>query len=397
MEDTLKKLAGKLQVFKQPNAYAAGVTDENQQIVNAYGSEEAYKEFQSNFDPTKDSTVTVSAHGLMDGYSAQIINQGDSEETGSGYGIGNIYVSEENQAVQALQDVYTMTALMWRNELLDMNTRLGEIRDSGAANGVWVRPYGGNFEYSDRDMEADFYGIQLGYDRNVGNGFIVGGALNYTQSDLGYDHGTGDGYAFGASLYATYLFDSGFYLDTVAKFAVMHNDSDLNFTVGDTSYSGSADYHSTAVGVSMEAGWKFDIYDVGFIEPQVQVAFGHMNSDDFSVDNYSVDTDSVNTILGRAGFRAGLNYPDGWGSVYLTASAVHDFAGDVDSHMFYSDGSDEDELQISDDLEDTWYEFGIGTTVKFADSFYMYGNFKTADGGDVDMPWYVSVGARYTF
>lgn len=122
-----------------------------------------------------------------------------------------------------------------------------------------------------------------------------------------------------------------------------------------------------------------------------------MNSDDFSVDNYSVDTDSVNTILGRAGFRAGLNYPDGWGSVYLTASAVHDFAGDVDSHMFFSDGSDEDELQISDDLEDTWYEFGIGTTVKFADSFYMYGNFKTADGGDVDMPWYVSVGARYTF
>lgn len=397
LTDILNQLATKVtvQTVDKVNYYTKG--QEKSNVDEAFGDGAAgssnIDSVSSNYEVT-DTRLGVYAYGLMDGYETTLTLDEEGNQVAD---TNNIRMTQACTAATALHDPSILTAMMWRNEILDMNTRLGEIRDAGAANGLWVRVYGGNYEFDDRDIENDYYGVQVGYDRNVGYGFVVGGALNYTEGDADLRYGDSDNYAFGASLYLAWLHDSGFYTDVVAKYGRLRNESDMRFTVGQHTYDGSANYNANAYALSVEAGWKFDIYDTGFIEPQIQLAYGYIESTDFNFDSqYSVDNDSIDTLLGRIGVRAGLNYPDNMGSVYLTVSGVKDFLGDVDSDLYFSDGTFEHKRSVSEDMDSAWIEVGLGTTVNITENAYIYANFKVTQGDDVDS-WGGNLGLRYAF
>lgn len=393
LTDILNQLATKVTVQTEDkvNYYTKGQEDKDKQKNDAFDGK--IDSVSSDYDVTA-TRLGVYAYGLMDGYETTLTTDADGNQFAD---TENIRMTQACTAATALHDPSILTAMMWRNEILDMNTRLGEIRDAGAANGLWVRVYGGNYDFDDRDIENDYYGVQVGYDRNVGYGFVVGGALNYTEGDADLRYGDSDNYAFGVSLYLAWLHDSGFYTDVVAKYGRLRNESDMRFTVGQHTYDGSANYNANAYALSVEAGWKFDIYDTGFIEPQIQLAYGYIESTDFNFDSqYSVDNDSIDTLLGRIGVRAGLNYPDNMGSVYLTVSGVKDFLGDVDSDLYFSDGTFEHKRSVSEDMDSAWIEVGLGTTVNITENAYIYANFKVAQGDDVDS-WGGNLGLRYAF
>ena len=83
-------------------------------------------------------TLELEASEIFDGAT------GVTDENGSITGV-------KVQANPATHGIAEMTALglqIWRNEINDMNKRLGELRDSADdANGVWARVYTGKAKY----------------------------------------------------------------------------------------------------------------------------------------------------------------------------------------------------------------------------------------------------------
>lgn len=145
-------------------------------------------------------------------------------------------------------------------------------------------------------------------------GLWLGGALSYTYGDNDFDHGEGDSSLLAFTAYASRLFENGFYLDFTGKVGRMKNSFDIR---------SSGDYHTNAVSVSAEAGWRFDVMKNVFFEPQVEVWYGHVFDAQYETSTgVDVDQASTDSLVGRAGFRLGLECPNNRGSAFIKASCT---------------------------------------------------------------------------
>ena len=59
--------------------------------------------------------------------------------------------------------------------------------------GVWAKYIGGKSKITDgADARMTYNGVQVGYDHKASNGWIFGGALDYSTSSNSYAVGSGD-------------------------------------------------------------------------------------------------------------------------------------------------------------------------------------------------------------
>lgn len=386
VKEVLDNLAGKVS-----NGWLAETTDIEGDAFDYTAGTNPYKDTYKNF------TVNVDSFGLMDGYTADLVSTDTEEDLNDpDYQVdpSSVCIGELNTNIDSLLDPAVLSAMMWRTQMDNLVNRLGDLHEANAANGLWVRAYGGNQDFDDRNIDNNYYGIQIGYDHNMGYGWTLGSALSYTQGDADFDKGSSDAYAFDLAVYGTWLHESGFYTDLVAKFGVVNTDNSLNFHNLNISASDSA--NSTAFGLSAEVGFKYDVNDLFYIEPQAQLSYSHIGDADASYGPFTADYKDINMLIGRVGFRAGVNLPDDYGSVYLRANGLKDFNGDVDADLYFDNGAVHQSRSVSEEMDDAWYEVGLGTTLKFNDSFYVYAECMYADGGDVDAI-YGNLGARLMF
>lgn len=224
----------------------------------------------------------------------------------------------DNPNVHGIAEMTALGLHIWRNEIDDMHRRMGDLRDSsGQANGLWTRIYNGKASFGGQSIENKYTAFQFGYDHQVSPGLWMGGALSYTYGDNDFDHGEGDSNLLAFTAYASRLFENGFYLDFTGKVGRMKNSFDIR--VGDIRSSG--DYHTNAVSVSAEAGWRFDVMKNVFFEPQVEVWYGHVFDAQYETSTgVDVDQASTDSLVGRAGFRLGLECPNNRGSAFIKAS-----------------------------------------------------------------------------
>lgn len=83
--------------------------------------------------------------------------------------------------------------------------------------------------------------------------------------------------------------------------------------------------------VSAEAGWRFDVMKNVFFEPQVEVWYGHVFDAQYETSTgVDVDLASTDSLVGRAGFRLGLECPNNRGSAFIKASVLHGWKGEAD-------------------------------------------------------------------
>ena len=88
---------------------------------------------------------------------------------------------------------------------------------------------------------------------------------------------------------------------------------------------------------------------------------------------------------------AGMNYA--MGSAYVRVSGLRDFTGEVDG-SFTTNGNT---YKMSQDMDDSWVEFAIGTNLKVSDNFYVFADVQKSTGGDIDLDWRANVGAKLFF
>ncbi|MDM8119868.1 autotransporter outer membrane beta-barrel domain-containing protein [Succinatimonas hippei] len=299
--------------------------------------------------------------------------------------------TKPNPNINGIAEMAALGLHVWRNEIDDMHKRVGELRDSnGDANGMWARVNNGQARYGDQDVKNNFTSVQVGYDRQIAPGVWLGGAISYTDGDNDFRYGDGETDLYSFSLYNTWLFDNGIYLDLVGKIGRMKNSFDIQYDSVDS----SGDYHTNAVSLSAEMGWRYFATESLFVEPQLEMWYGHVFDADYRTSTgIDVDNDDVNSLVGRAGIKFGVQFPDELGSFFVKASVLHDWEGDADFTFRKGDI----ERSLTESLGGTWYEYGLGADFNPTEKVHIYADIEAGSGGEVDTDYRFNLGARYAF
>ena len=295
----------------------------------------------------------------------------------------------ENTRLNAYGSVAALGIMQWRHEMNDLTKRMGELRTSPEGIGSWVRIYGSEQEYGSQNITTRNNSVQVGVDTDVGYGWKVGTAFSYTDGKADYDLGSADNKSYGLGIYGTWMADNGQFVDLIAKYSRLDTDFELE------GMNGSTD--NNAFSVSAEYGWHLKLGQVGFVEPQAEVTYGYIQGDKSRTSNgVEIDQDDFESLIGRVGLRSGFYLPNNKGVLYARVSALHDFKGDFDSTAtLMSDRTLYD--HVSEDLGDTWVEFGVGANFNWTDTTYSYVDFERTNGGDVKENWRWNVGIRHVF
>ena len=344
--------------------------------------------FNDGFTTSKEA-VTALAAMIGDGIESATVESGESNNQVEILfdGAGNIVSQDETLNFKTTQfgETAAQNFMVWRLEMNDMNKRLGELRDSEGNTGIWVRVNSGKQKYS--SAKNDFTSLQFGADTKLpldGN-YHAGLALSYTYSDFTYQSGNGDSNMLGLAGYASWLGDKGSFVDLIAKIARIESDSSVAGT--------DANYNTTAYSVSAEVGHRFELNKILFVEPQLELNYGHVEGVSFNTVNDNTVTkahlDGTDSMIGRVGFRVGLSCPERKGGAYLKASVLREFLGDLE--LTRGEGT------FKRSLDDSWFSYGIGGNFNFTPFTQLYADVERTSGADLSEPWRVNVGLRHSF
>ena len=300
---------------------------------------------------------------------------------------GHSHSTGPNTLMQSTLELASSAPLALNRIMMnDVRKRLGDIRSSYGTHGAWVRYDGGKLS-SKADLENDFHTIQVGIDTvPAADSARMGVAFSYTDSNAEYARGSADMKAYSLAMYATKMFEDGMFVDVIGRMGTA--DTDL---VVDGQHKGSM--NNVALSLSGEMGWRFDLSNMVYVEPQAEVTYSYVNDDKITLSTANYDIEAVDSLMGRVGFVAGLKCPVDKGNVYLRASAVHEFLGD--SKITGVNGNKFNTYEI--DGQDTWVEYGIGANLNLTKSTYVWADVERTTGGTLDEDWRATVGVRYAW
>ena len=301
----------------------------------------------------------------------------------------------ESSLVSGTKSALASTAMAWRNNTNDLQRRLGDLRLANTDQGVWAKYIGGKSKITDgADARMTYNGVQLGYDYKVSNGWIFGGALDYSTSSNSYAVGSGDGKIGGIALYGTKQHDDGRYLDIIARGNRLSNNYKL-YSVGGQRVNG--DYHTFGTSLSAEYGKRIKKQNGFYIDPSVEFIVGRLNGVSYDANvvgggSMHVKADGVNSAVGRLGF--GIGKETEKSNIFAKLALAHEFSGKLNT-TYSAPGNPT--VQTTVDLKDTWLDAEIGGSWSLRPSTYLYGTFTKNFGATIDNTWRIDAGVRHNF
>lgn len=277
-------------------------------------------------------------------------------------------------------------------------TRMGELRNNpnSAQGNFWVRGFGGKMNAFSvgkiAGFDMSYGGTQFGLDKAVDTSkgiFYGGAALSYISGNPDYWGGDANYKSYQASLYATYLADTGYYIDGILKYRHQKNEFDVRDSAGNKV---SGDASSDGWGVSVEVGKRIILKDERFyIEPQLQLSYSSLGSYDSHASNgLYIKADDTTSLLGRIGGTVGykLDQVRSPTHLYVNAYYVHEFDGDVDYRL---NGSHE-----GHSFEGDWGDFAVGFNTQILKQHNLYSEVHYETGGNFDDTRF-NLGYRFQF
>lgn len=301
----------------------------------------------------------------------------------------------ESSLVSGTKSALASTAMAWRNNTNDLQRRLGDLRLANTDQGVWAKYIGGKSKITDgADARMTYNGVQLGYDHKVSNGWIFGGALDYSTSSNYYAVGSGDGKIGGIALYGTKQHDDGRYLDIIARGNRLSNNYKL-YSVGGQRVNG--DYHTFGTSLSAEYGKRIKKQNGFYIDPSVEFIVGRLNGVSYDANiagggSMHVKADGVNSAVGRLGF--GIGKETEKSNIFAKLALAHEFSSKMNT-TYSAPGNPTVKTEL--DLKDTWLDAEIGGSWNLRPSTYLYGTFTKNFGATIDNTWRIDAGVRHNF
>lgn len=280
---------------------------------------------------------------------------------------------------------------IWRTEQDTLFRRMGDLRKGERGQeGIWARVKGlsirrnGSFAFEDQ-----YKTYELGYDRLAGHNdaqeHYQGIGFGYTDGKASYFGGRSDTDSYALGLYDTRVRKDGTYLDLALRLHRL-----TNKLVAHDGISGHAD--NTGLSFGAEYGYKKDLGQGWFVEPQVQGTLGWLSGASWSMDNgVIVEEQDIRSAVVRAGLRAG--YEGDKAQAFLKANWYHEFGGSGQVHL----RDDEGELFLNRDYGDTWFEYGLGAAVQISPAAQLYADLERSSGGEFRKDWSWDAGIRWNF
>lgn len=338
-------------------------------------------------------TVSIGSGNQLDSVLAQesdIIGETTALVDEYGNIIANTVIEKGHIANEGITELANVAFMAWRAENDEMHQRMGELRSSNGEAGIWARMKRGESKYGDMDIKNQYSTYQLGYDEKVGDSnWYIGGAISRTEGKSSFATGSGENQSTGFTVYGTYVADDGQYIDLSAKYARLDNEFDV---FGRSGIESTGDYRNNGYAFSAEYGKRIEAGNDFWVEPQVQLTYGHLSSANYTTSrDVRVTQDAMDSVVGRLGFAAGKDI--GAGNVYVKASYLYDFDGDTNVKM--TDGKNN--AVYDQDLGGGWFEVGIGTNINLSETSHLYFDVEKTYGGDIETPWQWNAGVRFYF
>lgn len=312
-------------------------------------------------------------------------------------------------------------AVGWLSEKNDLRRRLGEVR-YGSQAGAWAKVFtrqdrAEGFRYNGFKQEST--GVHVGYDtfatQNEHSAWLVGATLRYahsTQEGLETAYG-GDGKLkeYSGKIYATWMHESGSYMDILAQ--IGYYDQEINGVnnVGDGSFD--ANYHNWGYGTSIEVGHMFTLsngaddrpwYNHWFLEPQLELSYFYVKGEEFKTSTgLHVDQGDADFLTGRAGFVLGKKVncgtPDDldkrWYQVGLIAGVTHEFLGDQKITFTGTEGKSAEVKGHG--LGGTSFYYGVTADWQVTNNVRIYGELDREEGAHYTKDFGFNIGFKYSF
>lgn len=282
-------------------------------------------------------------------------------------------------------------------EMDTLNKRMGDARYMSRnvdPDGWWART---TYTHEGRDLYSGHSNrFELGKDyvsaRNDGSTVHQGAVFTYLRSSASFDEGNSKYNRYTGSLYYTWLGNDGQYLDVVGRIGKLGGETHINLINGDQSDSSFGTWYQQG---SVEYGKNYNLKNGWYLEPQAQLQYTHMNSKSYtSNDGIVHELDSVNSFIGRLGFRLGRNITEKT-SWYVKADMLHEFSGDGGINFTSANGLER--IDYSRDGKDTWYDIGAGLTAELSHDRSLWFEFERKFSGSYSNSWEFNGGMSWKF
>lgn len=425
---SVSKLKGDGGVFKM---YGDIVKGESDKLITREGSEGTHiieytdnakakttgREFLKLVENKGDAENTKASYELnvrcteQGGWCFALGESGDSKKVNiSADGKRDFYLYPATLSTGASSSVLFGEALYQLNAVSDetLVQRMGEIHADGTPqedNNVWIKRVGGKFAGSRSDYRVGGYGNRYwgfagGFNRTgFGDKWIhyKGLMLRHLQSSYTPEDYAGSGKIYGrtAGVYSTWLNrESRAYYDLVANIARYKG------SYGLTNYAGkrveSDEARLNAYMLSAETGRRMEKQDGGktyWWQPEGQLSYWFTRGYGFSLSNgLSAETDNFRSLMGRFGFRAGVDGLDGGRlNIYGKLMYKREFIGTI-RHRF--NGSAVEEFKH----RGGWLEYGLGVVRRNAENGrQLYFEAQRSSMHTMRQNWQVNMGVRSMF
>ena len=343
-----------------------------------------------------------------------------TDEPSQGGNTGHAPLPPEAEQIQNLGSSVAQ-AVGWLSEKNDLRRRLGEVR-YGSQAGAWAKAFtrqdrAEGFRYNGFKQEST--GIHIGYDtfasQNEHTAWLVGATFRYAHSkqegiETAYG-GDGKLNEYSGKVYATWMHESGSYMDILAQ--VGYYDQEINGlnNVGNGSFD--ADYHNWGYGASVEVGHMFTVsngsddrpwYNHWFIEPQLELSYFYVKGEDFKTSTgLKVEQGDADFLTGRAGLVVGkkVNYgtlndlDKRWYQIGVIGGVTHEFLGDQTITFTGTEGKSAEVKGHG--LGGTSFYYGVTADWQVSDNVRLYGEVSREEGEHYTKDYGVNVGFKYSF
>ena len=298
----------------------------------------------------------------------------------------------ETLVMKGVRSAATTSMHTWRDNMQDTYTGA----DLADEDGMFAKALGGktSSDVSGLKDSNSYYGVQVGYDKALANGWHTGIAFDYRDGDSDYLlGGKGDNQMYSLGVYGVKSFENDAFFRVAAKVGRVENEYDVYNEIRSMKLHG--DYKSNAYGLTMEYGKTFGTEETYFT-PKAQLTWSQVGSKDYTAhtekDSMRIAQDAYSSFVGRLGFEAGLKTEKG--RVYAGLFAAHEFNGDISASYFAKDGGSK---YTSFNGEDTWMEMKLGGTYDFSKTAHLYADIAKDFGGDFERKWKLNAGLRFEF
>ena len=334
--------------------------------------------------------------------------------------VTDVQRADNSYLSKLLDSIFQTQFRIYKTQIDTLNLRMGELRKLNRVHGVWLRSkYGrlGSKETNQTTASWDEYAsIWLGYDQNffvLGGKNFLGGSFDVNffnsngipdEDDFSNPSYIGQSQSYGFSVYDTFFFDNGFYIDALAKYYFTHNKFIINSEILERN---TPEFYSHNFYAQLEVGKRFKLpvklstspHDYLYLKPDAGMSFAFSSGQDWNFMDWSNQLVKARLDFNApVSMRTGLTFGWTWnsrgyeGDLYAGTSFEYDFntGGDLRLEDFL------DRITLSHGGNFNW-RIDAGTNVILNEYWRIYFDVDTAFFGTINSTFTLNAGVRINF